>query len=336
MLGLDTHHRLSRLLLSGFLALALFGEVLLAGCSYPPTPIPTPYPEDYLPTVIALTVQAMDAVSTQLPTRRPTATVSSTPRPTPTTGSTQIPTGTPTLCCATPTRTPTRTRTATPTPSMPIAGIQILKPGPASRVTSPIKVSAYLEPGSRGRVTIELLGEDGRLLVRKVMAYASGVKVHVLTDLEFEISAAAEAARLQISTEDSAGRQVSLNSVDLVLLSMGDPDINPPGDGLEPVVIRQPLENSLVQGGSLVVTGLARPTGTDPLIAELITADGKRVGTTRLIAIPAADGREHQDFSVEIPYSISASTWVRLTISERAGRIPGTTYLTSLEILLTP
>lgn len=231
---------------------------------------------------------------------------------------------------------PTRTPTLTPTPALPMAKIQILNPGPASKVVSPLQISAYVVPGYRGIVQIDLLGEDGRLLVRKLLSYAPVSRVHILTGLEFEIPGVAENGRLVISTEDSHNRKVALASVDVLLLSLGSDDVNPAGDLNEPIIIREPVVNTLIQGGTVVASGKARLVGKDPLLVEMIATDGTPIGPTRLAPVsePGEDG--YGTFSVEVPYSVSSPTWVLLTVSELDGRIPGALSLATVEVLLSP
>jgi hypothetical protein len=240
------------------------------------------------------------------------------------------------IAAATPTLKPSRTPPPTPTPAIPNAAIQILAPGPASKVTSPIKVTAYLKPAGRGNIRIELLGEDGRLLARKVTMYYPGGWVHVLEEIEFEIPGVAEASRLQISSEDSYGRINALASVGLILLSHGNADINPSGDLSEPIIIQQPAPKAFIQGGKVMVSGIAHPMGKDPLLIEMIGTDGKYIGPSRLVTFgtPGPDG--YIPFTAEVPYSVASSTWALLVITDRGDRIPGPTHLSSVEILLSP
>ena len=333
--------------------------------------LPTPYPTEYLPTVIALTVEAARLTFTpaSIPTSDSTQatpqvasgvasptlsslralSASPTTEETPATLVTSVtstagvPTITPTLSPAsavkngTPTRRSTRTPTITPTPALPSAAIQIFNPGPMSKVISPMVVNASLRPGSSNRVRIELLGEDGRLLVRKIINYSatSGSVVGVAVELDFEIAAVAEAARLVISTDDSYGRIVALASVDLVLLSIGENDLNPPGDLLEPVVIRDPLPNTLIQGGVLVVMGRAWPTSSGELLIELVDAKGKVVGY-RQASISEPDDMGYGVFTTDIAYEVKGPTWVRLIVSDVGDRPKGLKHVTSLEVLLSP
>jgi len=264
----------------------------------------------------------------------PTVPKPPTTTPTRTATPTHSPTRTPTI---TPTRRPTKTSTITATPSIPAEAIQILSPGPQSKVISPLKVNAILGSAAKGKtIQLELLGEDGRLLVRKILLFGSVDQAYVSTNMEFEIPGVAEAGRLVISTEDSYSRTIALASIDVLLMSMGDEDINPPGDLLEPIIIREPVKYTLIQGGKVIVVGLARLSGADPLIVEMITVEGTTIGSTRLVNPAPSPDDSHSIFTVEVPYNIVTPTWVLLVVYERGGRIPGITHLSSVLILLSP
>jgi hypothetical protein len=367
---------------------------LLAGCDRLAAPkYPTLIPTEYVPTAIALTVEAGRPIHTATPVGIPSATgtglptgtfaptqlPSTTPTPTdgannpnasplpsntrapasstPTLGVINTPSGqststasltpgagsAPSTLTLTPTISPTpryyRTFTATATPGIPNAAILLYNPGPMSRLTSPILFSASLQPGASGRVLIELLGEEGRVLYRKLIRYTTQDWVAVSDSIEFSLSAAAETARLQISTEDEYNRIVSLASVDLLLLSMGEDDLNPPSDLLEPLIIREPQANTLIQGGKVVVTGLVRTSGEQPLLVELVNAAGTVVGYRQAAAVQPDDPwatQGYASFRVEVPYSVDGPTWVRLDVSAFEDRLDGPTHLSSVVILLGP
>jgi hypothetical protein len=367
-----------------FLAGFLMGCSSLSGPKYP-TLIPT----EYVPTAIALTVEAgrpatalpsatfpgatdtavilqpsatfLQPTTTQSPiTQSPS--VTSTPRKgasptlTPAAGEVTLasnPTATASLPPVIPedtltpgptsTVTPTyryyRTHTPTATPGIPNATILLYNPGPMSKLTSPIQFNASLEPGPGGNVEIVLLGEDSRILYRKVNRYTTHDWVAISEEVEFTIAAAAETARLQISTDDEFGRVKALASVDILLLSMGDDDLNPGTDLLEPLIVREPVPNTLIMGGKVVVTGLARTSGEQPLLVELIDSKGKVVGYRQAVATQPADPYANQGyatFKVEVPYSVDDPTWVRLVVSAFEDNLSGPTHLSSVVILLGP
>lgn len=328
-------------------ALIILLVVVLVGCTTAgPRLSETSVPAQQLPTAIALTIQALeesqDAVETPTsPAPFATPTYTDSPEPPPLPQEAASPPSEPSPTPETPVvtrRPPTSTPTATATPQAQAAYLQISRPGPASRVVSPLRVGASVFPGARGNVRVELLGEDGRVLVRKIQTYQAqpNARVNVNLELEFEITAVAEAGRLVVSTEDAQGRLIALASVDLVLLSFGEEDINPPGDLLERLVIREPARNLLIQGGSVVVSGMARPVGGDPLLVQMFNNSGQQIGPSRLVSVtPNPDG-SHAPFSVEVPYTVTSPTWVRIHLSERDFRIPSTLHLSSVEVLLSP
>ena len=95
---------------------------LLAGCVLPgSSPAPTPFPPDYLPTVVALTGQAAFETARAL---TPIVLPTDTPEPTFTAVSS----------------TPPPTLTFTPQPDIPLAQIQFLSPGPMSKIISPVRL----------------------------------------------------------------------------------------------------------------------------------------------------------------------------------------------------
>ncbi|MFZ6031620.1 MAG: hypothetical protein ACOYYS_28260 [Chloroflexota bacterium] len=329
--------------------------LVLAACvTGPSTSFPTPYPTEYLPTVIAMTaaiLQTPTSPVTQpsdvLPVLAETtgglsAAATLTPEPvhTPTEDAPPTPSSRPSeAALPTATRRPTRTPTITTTPEIPIAAIQIFAPGPMSKLLSPLRLFTYIKPGPTYDVTIELLGEDGRLLMRKMYPFTEedvGPVISILEELEFEVPAVAEKARLVISTDDDFGRIVSLASVDVLLLSVGDADINPYGDLLETILIAQPAPSSLIQGGAITVVGQARLERGEVLI-ELTDAQGKLVGY-QFAPVNAALGQSagYGRFSIEVPYLVDSPTWVRLSVSQNGERPNSLTHLSSIEVLVSP
>lgn len=317
------------------LCLTLLMLLLLAACTPEETvDFPTPIPTEYLPTSIALTVAAAQSTGitpdspTNEPTNQPVALSTNTPAPT------SIPTQTPAPTATfTPSITPLPSNT--PVPSVPLAEIELRTPGSLSKVTSPIPVRAAVFPGALGRVTVELLGEDGRLITRQIVVLGEGRKAGLALDLPFEISGVSELGRLQIYTADAFNRPKSMISVDVILLSTGTADLNIPTDFLAHVSIKDPKEGDLIQGGNLVISGLARPTTDQSFLVELIDEKGQVVGQ-RLFDPDPGPVNDFRSFFVEIPYTVTEPTRVRLVIYERTERIPGSIYIVSMEIVISP
>ncbi|HSJ89346.1 MAG TPA: hypothetical protein VK909_19195 [Anaerolineales bacterium] len=297
-----------------FLVASLLG--LLAGC-LPATasPIPTPYPPEYLPTVIALTVEAANAAATQA-------------------ANTILPTGSPTDTPE-PTFTPKPKPTFTPTtiPGHDPAAIQILSPGPMSKVLSPILLKMNIVSGESQKAQIDLFAEDGTLLSRtlkKVPLSSDGVFQQI--KIPFEIRVAAEVARITITTTDKAGRIQALNSVRVLLLSSGDNEITPPGNPSEPVGVFRPTLKDEASGGVLNVRVDIWPFNLNPVMLELISPDNKSLGL-RILTIAQLTP---QLFETTIPYKVSEPTLARLSIRQDDDRMRGLFYVYSQEILLNP
>jgi hypothetical protein len=289
---------------------------LVTGCAAPtPSLLPTPYPPEYLPTVIALTSQAelVSASETALaltPILQPTLT----PEPTLT-------------------LTPGPTLTPTAIPGHDLGAIRFLAPGPMSKVVSPISLRANVISGSSQKIQIDLYGEDGRLLARELRNLLTTREgAFVSMRIPFEIRAVAELGRITISTLDAEGRLQALNSVRVLLLSEGVNEITTPGNPAEPVGIFSPTPREVVSGGVLRLRGDIWPYNLNPVVLELVDPQGKSLGL-RIITV---DTISPQLFETTIPYRITEPTAARLILRQDDDRIPGLFYAFSREILLNP
>lgn len=303
--------------------------------------LPTPMPTEFIPTAIAMTVAARGIELSSATSVTPTGTAvaqqehanpAATLQPINTATSTFTPHPSPT-----PSATATVDAAAQPPPGIPEAAIQITHPGQRSFVTSPFFVRAITRILPDSTVRIELFGEDGRLLMREVRSYHPERRENLLlgAEITFAISAVAEVGRLQVSLLDEHNRFVAVSSVELILLSVGEPVFNPQGDALEDIVIQSPIENSLIQGGMLRVSGLARLRSQRPLLIELQTSDGKIVGS-RQVRVEAVPGSSFGTFLIDVPYTVSAAARVRLLVWEPGELVPGITHLSSVEVMLSP
>jgi hypothetical protein len=231
---------------------------------------------------------------------------------------------------------PTQAATSIPQPSVGSGVIQVYSPGPLSKLVSPITIYGYAIPGFNNRGRISLFGEDGRLLDSKVIyLYTVNTWAYFNIPLSYEIQRVGELARLTVSTQDEYGRFTAVYSVHLILLSEGLSIINPPGDLKERCVIDKPGVGRRIAGGILVVSGEVRPFNQLPLVVELVGRDGTLIVSELVLSTPAADD-SYVPFQVDLQYSISSGRWARLTISQPDGRIPGTMYLYSREVYLSP
>jgi hypothetical protein len=237
----------------------------------------------------------------------------------------------------TPTATFTPTITSTPTP--PLASIRLIRPGPLSSISSPIKIEAMVIPGDDGVVYFDLFGEDGRIInhFEDNLKYNLGQHIIITPKIDFQTSAVAETGRLVMYTKDSAGRVISLTSVDLFLLSLGNSIVTTPKLQQEPFLVRYPRYGDSISGGVVHLIGLAKPLSNKPLVVELIDDQQNVIGTANLQIPPPTGKLSHTPFEVDIPYSITEEKNVRLSLRQESdNRIPGDVGLFSLMLDLLP
>ena len=237
------------------------------------------------------------------------------------------------------TRRPSSTPTRTNTPIAPFAYLRISKPGQYSKVVSPIKLEAMVSKGEDGFVYIDLIGEDQRLINSLAFNYSrvEYSKFLIVPEIEFEIAAVAETARLVVSVRDLQGRVIALSSVDLILLSVGRNELEMVDFLDEPYIIQSPSQDETLSGGRFVVSGKIKPVNSNPIFLELIDESNQIVGITQ-IQLPYTEGDyTYHPFTAEIDYDVSERTPVRLTIFQQsAERLPGVTALGSITLFLNP
>jgi len=289
---------------------------LMSGCAPGTAAAPTPFPPDYLPTVVALTGQAAFATSSALtPTLAPTASLPPT--------ETAIP--------------PTALPTLTPTPEpgfTEFARIHFISPGPMSRIISPLQLQMLIVSGDSGIVKFDLLGEDGRVLYTKLERISNETgDVYINYKIPFEIRAVSELGWLQVSSKDARGRMEILNTLQVLLLSTGVNEINIPGNIIyERCMLEMPKRDETVSGGVVTVKGRMWPFNDQPVFASLILEDGTTAGARVL----AFNGLEPQLFETTIPYKIGGPTGALLTFRQDDPTLNIPVYVFTQEIQLNP
>jgi hypothetical protein len=300
--------------------LLLLVLILLTACASKGTPPALPTP-DAVP-VASTPTATLPGTSPATPTPEPSATPEQ---------ALVFPTPLPPALTLEPTATPERS------PALSSAVIQILAPGPLSRVLTPIRLRGYIIPGDRSMIHVELYGEDGRLIFRKLMpVYADIFKWAYFTlDIPFETRAAAELARLDVGTDDRKGNTVALLAVQLLLQPEGFEEINPPGNLDERCTLLTPLAGTTASGGKLSVAGEYRPFNARPLIVELMSADGG-ILASQWFSVPTGANSSPMTFSTDLAYSVEAQTSARLVVRQLDERIIGNMYLFSQAVILNP
>ncbi len=216
-----------------------------------------------------------------------------------------------------PTMQSTEISSTQPGQKFPPALLQVEKPGEMSRLSSPILVTANVYPGYKGLVNVQLIGEDGRIMADQLLqlnAVQTGW-ISLATQIQFEINSAGESALIVVSTSDGYDRRIAQVGVPVILMQIGESEIENPIFFNQPVILSSPVNGGIAQNGSLHIEGQVHLFNENPIIIELISHTGGVVAS-KAIMVKAAAGKEYVPFSVDIPYSVSKRTPVRLVVRQ--------------------
>jgi hypothetical protein len=294
---------------------------LLSACSQSAASTPTPLPPNYISTVVGLTGQAAFATASAL-APLPTETPLPTDPPIPT--------------------TPLPTATATFEPGFTeFAQIRFISPGPMSSLISPIKLQVLLVSGESQIARVDLLGENGRVLQRilePVRRNPSG-GVYRNFDLSFEIRAVSERGYIRISSKDDHDRIQALNTMPVLLYSIGSNQVTPLGNMIYERIMYEGLKDGdEVFGGVVNLKGRFWPVNTQPMFLELLLPSGQPISSRTIYP----NGIDTQSFETTLPYKVTEPTLVRLAIHQDNLDLPSDPdlkkyiYVHTIELMLYP
>lgn len=205
--------------------------------------------------------------------------------------------------------------------------IHFVSPGQDSELVSPIHLAAEL-PLAGGAIRVELHGQDGQLLARRLLAPID--EGHLELDIPFEISADSQAATLLVSLEDEYDRMQEVASIEVTLLAEGESTQRLADAGQ--IVIEAPVVGQSITGGTVTVAGTVSGLDAGPLLVQLITRSG-RVLASQDVYATLGDG-EKRSFEVELDYALRNAEWARLSVAmQRNGVI---VLLRSVEVQVAP
>lgn len=232
-----------------------------------------------------------------------------------------------------------QTEEAQPQVDFGIADLAIIRPGQLSRHTSPIRVIANFSTLQPFETEITLYGEDGRVLASKTLwskPYNDPINGNLITDVEFSLPVSVETGRLELKAFDDSGRIWVLNSVYLILLSRGITDRNYAPENQDRILLQLPFpDQRVISSSPIFVSGLVRSNTEFPLTIWLIDEAGNILGEGQAPVVNTT-GSSYAQFVGEIPFQVSETTRVLMTIGLQEGRIPGFTYIKTIEFTLQP
>ncbi|MEX2144311.1 MAG: hypothetical protein WD740_06925 [Anaerolineales bacterium] len=227
--------------------------------------------------------------------------------------------------------------TASPSPTTPIAyfnnnatfdaDLRLVYPGTGSRLASPILLIATV-PAGTSALRVELFGEDGRLLLRKLLLNDGSGQLEL--ELVFEVPAL-ETGRLALSMDDEFGRLQELTSTEVELLTEGE-SLNVAGEAqTHQLTIDSPKTGDTIQGGTFNLSGVVHDQGRSVNI-QLVNREGRVISTDDVFI--SSSGGDEREFSAVLVYGISEPEWVQVVVSLRVAGV--TRAVTSVEIWLEP
>lgn len=188
---------------------------------------------------------------------------------------------------------------------------------------------------------VDLLGEDGRSLYRVLEPVKRDLTGNYRSfDLDFEIRAVSEKGYIRISSKDDHGRIQALNTMPVLLYSIGANQINPLGNMIYERIMFDDLEDGdEIRGGVLNLKGSFWPFNDQPVFIELLLPDGKAI-SSRVLDFKGIDT---EAFETTLPYKVTEPTLARLSIHQdnlefdiSDPDLKKYIYLYTLEVMLYP
>jgi hypothetical protein len=233
-----------------------------------------------------------------------------------------------------PTGTPLAVDVTVPDSGEPV----ILQPGNSARLVSPLKLKLISKPGEDGLIRIELIGQDNRLIFRRLLDYTAyqGKTLLIEQEIPFEVRDD-ENARLQVILENRKGKATFLASIQLTLLkikgseTIGESPVNPR------IKMEMPQPGSSVKGSELVIKAGLKPVNDTPVVVEVLASDWHTLTSKILkISIPV-DQTAFTPIEIKLPFKTGLKLPVTIRIRQESNSlITGPVLMWSEKVTLTP
>jgi hypothetical protein len=221
---------------------------------------------------------------------------------------------------------------------LPNENIVVYEPGAGSQVTSPFQVYGRAGPSWRETIQLRLIGEDGRVISERTayLIASPGNPGRFVTEMDFEIDFVAEAARLEISTVNSATRRVDhLSGVNLILLSVGQAQVYPGSEIPERLTLLAPRGSAVIEGGRVEVSGYALTESDLPLLIQVLDRSGNVIGESQM-AVHVPHTGALGTFAGPVSYQVDFAQTGYLVITETGSEIPGLAHVATYQVYLRP
>jgi len=218
--------------------------------------------------------------------------------------------------------------------------IQILEPGPGSRLVSPLSVRVQTRlPAFERTLTLRVLSDDGRDLIGPQAVVASGEEdgwLYFSAALPFSLSEERNAFLQAYLTSPRDGGVTHLSSTWVRLMPAGQAVIEPaPVDPPETLQILQPAAGESIRGGAVHVEGLGLASFEQTLLIEVHDAAGAVIGLQPAL-VRAPDWGVAGPFSADVAYTLTTAGPGRIVVRDISPAHGGDVHRASIDVELAP
>ena len=237
---------------------------------------------------------------------------------------------------ASPTAEPPATTEAIPAEGPPEV-ILILEPGPGSRMTSPLRVAGMADSTFEQHLLLQLVLDDGTEITASPVIIQSelGTRGQFEGELAFSVAGERNALLQVLSSSPRDGGITHLASVGVTLAPTGPVQVQPAGPHFESLQITAPQAGDTASGGIVHVEGIGLASFEGNLVIEVYDEQGNLIGSMPVL-VDAPDIGLPGPFRADVPYSLAAAGFGRISVVDPLPAFDGLGHLASVEVRLLP
>jgi hypothetical protein len=222
----------------------------------------------------------------------------------------------------------------------PIEAIQIIEPGPGSRLVSPMAVRVQTRlPVFEQALTLRVLLDDGRDLIPPQAVSASSdesARLSFAATLPFNVTEERNAFLQAYATSPRDGGVTHLASVGVLVMPGGAAAVRLAETGeIERLQILLPAEGAAVSGGVIHVEGIGLATFEQTLLIEVQDAAGAVIGLQPVL-VQAPDFGLPGPFATDVAYTLSTAGPGRIVVRDISPAHGSDVHRSSVDVDLAP
>jgi hypothetical protein len=221
-------------------------------------------------------------------------------------------------------------------PEQPEEAIQILEPGPGSRLVNLIHASGIADSTFEQNLAVRVVLDDGSVLASTstTIRAEAGTRGPFEVDLPVDVISERQAFIQVYASSPRDGGITHLASVGVVLANSGTAEIKPVTPQSERIAIYQPVVNEVLSG-AVHVEGYAWASFEQTLVVEVFDTDGRVVGSLPVL-VNSPEMGQPGPFSADLLFTVDASGPGRVVVRDPSPAFDGDVHLASVEVTLQP